>query len=37
MDFLSLNSEYDLYKQYVTNSNNTMNYLFNFFTTIQKS
>ena len=37
MDFLSLNSEYDLYKQYLTNSNNTMNYLFNFFSTIQKS
>ena len=37
MDFLSLNREYDSYKQYLTNSNNTMNYLFNFFTTIQKS
>ena len=37
MDFLSLNKEYDSYKQYLTNSNNTMNYLFNFFTTIQKS
>ncbi len=37
MDFLSLNKEYDLYKQYLTNSNNTMKNLFNFFTTIQKS
>ena len=37
MDFLSLSKEYDTYKEYIDNADNSMNYFFDFFSTFQKS
>ena len=37
MDFLSLSKEYDTYKEYIDNTDNSMNYFFDFFSTFQKS
>ena len=36
MDFLSLTNEYESYKEYIENSNNSMIYISQFFTTFQK-
>ena len=37
MDFLSLSTEYETYKEYIENGDNSMNYFFEFFQTFQKS
>ena len=37
MDFLSLSTEYDKYKEYIENADNSMTYFFEFFSTFQKS
>ena len=37
MDFLSLSKEYDTYKEYIENADNSMNYFLDFFSTFQKS
>ena len=37
MDFLSLSKEYDTYKEYIENADNSMNYFLEFFSTFQKS
>ena len=36
MDFLSLSNEYESYKEYIENSNNSMIYISQFFSTFQK-
>ena len=36
MDFLSLSTEYDNYKEYIDNADNSMNYFLEFFSTFQK-
>jgi len=36
MDFLSLSTEYDTYKEYIDNADNSMNYFLEFFSTFQK-
>ena len=36
MDFLSLNNEYESYREYIENSNITMNYISQFFSNFQK-
>ena len=37
MDFLSLSKEYDTYKEYIENADNSMNYFLDFFSTFQRS
>ena len=37
MDFLSLSTEYESYKEHIENTNNSMNYISSFFSNFQKN
>ena len=37
MDFLSLSNEYESYKEYIENTNNSMNFISQFFVNFQKN